>query len=96
MKPSWTRSAWADRRSIREYIAADNPRAALTLDELFSEKANRLVANPGIGRPGRVSGTRELIAHQSYILVYEVTADSVRVLRVLDAARKWPPQASGN
>lgn len=91
MKLAWTRAAAADRREIRDYIAQDNPAAALALDELFSEKASRLVDHPGLGRPGRVAGTRELVAHQNYILVYDVSGELVRVLRVLHAARQWPP-----
>jgi len=76
---------------IREYIAQDNPAAALAFDELMSEKALRLIDHPGLGRPGRVPGTRELTAHQNYVLVYDTNADLVRVLRVLHAARQWPP-----
>lgn len=91
MRLVWTRPANLDRKQIREYIAQDNPTAALALDELVSEKASRLVDHPGLGRPGRVDGTRELIAHQNYILVYDVAEDTVRVLRVLHAARQWPP-----
>jgi toxin ParE1/3/4 len=91
VKLAWTRTAAADRREIRDYIAQDNPAAALALDELFSEKASRLVDHPGLGRPGRVAGTRELVAHQNYILIYDVSGDLVRVLRVLHAARQWPP-----
>ncbi len=87
----WTRPAGIDRREIREYIAQDNPAAALALDELFSEKSGRLVDHPGIGRPGRVAGTRELVAHQNYIIIYDVAGDVVRILRVLHAARRWPP-----
>jgi addiction module RelE/StbE family toxin len=88
----WTRPAAADRREIRAYIAQDNPAAALALDKLFSEKAGRLVDHPNLGRPGRAAGTRELVAHQNFILVYDVAGDLVRVLRVLHAARQWPPQ----
>ena len=91
MKLVWTRQADTDRREIREYIAQDNPAAALALDELFSEKAGRLVDHPGLGRPGRIPGTRELVAHENYILVYDRTSDRVRVLRLLHAAGKWPP-----
>lgn len=91
MRLVWARPASADRKEIREYIAQDNPAAALALDELFSEKASRLVDHPGLGRPGRVTGTRELVAHQNYILIYDMADDLVRVLRVLHAARKWPP-----
>jgi len=92
VKLVWTRLAAADRREIREYIAQDNPTAALALDELFSEKAGRLADHSKLGRPGRVVGTRELVAHQNYILVYDVVGDLLRVLRVLHAARQWPPQ----
>lgn len=94
MKLVWTRPAREDRKAIREYIAADNPGAALDLDELLSEKAARLLDHPGLGRPGRLEGTRELVAHRNYILIYDVAGDLVRVLRVLHAARQWPP-ASG-
>jgi len=87
----WTPEALDDRRAIYEYIEADNPFAALRLDELFSEKVRHLIAHPRLGRIGRVSGTRELVVHKNYLLVYDITVDSVRVLRVLNAAMQWPP-----
>lgn len=86
MRLVWTRPAREDRKAIREYIAVDNPSAAIALDELFSEKATRLVDHPGLGRLGRVAGTRELVAHQNYILIYDTDGDLVRILRVLHAA----------
>ncbi|MBU8547237.1 MULTISPECIES: type II toxin-antitoxin system RelE/ParE family toxin [Roseomonadaceae] len=95
MKLVWTRPAAQDRRDIRAHIAQENPAAALALDELFSEKAARLVDRPQMGRPGRVTGTRELVAHQNYILIYDLAGDTVRVLRVLHAARQWPPARQG-
>lgn len=92
MRLFWTPEAIQDRVEIYDYIEADNPTAALALDELFAEKAGRLIDHPGLGRPGRVTGTRELVAHHNYILVYDVAGDLVRILRVLRAARQWPPQ----
>lgn len=57
----------------------------------------------GLGQPHRVASTRELVAHQNYILVYEVAGDLVRVLRVLHAAMlgrpvadKWPIDDAGS
>lgn len=94
----WTRPAHEDRKAIREYIGADNPRAALDLDELLSAKAARLLDHPGPGpgpgRAGRIAGTRELVAHGNFILSYDVSGGDVRVLRVLrvlHVARQWPP-----
>jgi hypothetical protein len=93
MKLVWTRLAWADRRAIRDYIGERNLRAALALDELISERTGSLSTHPEMGRPGRVVGTRELVIHPNYILVYDVSAHSVLVLRLLHAARQWPPDA---
>lgn len=90
MELFWTPEATQDRDEIYDYIEADNPVTALALDELFSEKASRLVDHPGLGRPGRAAGTRELVAHRNYILIYDLVGDLVRVLRVLHVARQWP------
>jgi addiction module RelE/StbE family toxin len=87
----WTGPAAADRREIREYIAQSNPAAALALDELFKSKAAKLLNLPQMGRPGRAAGTRELVAHRHYILVYDLAGDLVRILRVMHTARQWPP-----
>jgi len=35
--------------------------------------------------------TRELVVHKNYILIYDTTVELVRILRVLHAARQWPP-----
>lgn len=49
-------------------------------------------------RPGQhgiryrqIAGTRELIPHESYRLVYEVQADAVWILALVHTARLWPP-----
>lgn len=91
MKLLWTHMASADRKDIREYIENHNPAAALAIDELFSELASRLLDHPGLGRPGRVIGTRELVVHQNYVLIYDAVNDQVRILRVLHSAKQWPP-----
>ena len=91
MELRWVPEAIADRDAIYDYIEADDPAAALALDELFQEKAGRLVDHPRLGRTGKEAETRELVAHENYLLVYDVTGDIVRVLRVVHAARQWPP-----
>ena len=92
MRLLWTPVALNNRRQIREYIERDNSEAALALDELISEKAARLVDFPALGRRGRVAGTRELVVHRNYLLIYQVAGDTVRVLRVLHAAQQWLPR----
>jgi addiction module RelE/StbE family toxin len=91
VKLFWTLEARQDRRTIREYIAKENPAAALTLDELFTHKAGNLTHHPAMARPGRMHGTRELVVHPNHILVYDVAGDQIRILRVLHARRQWPP-----
>ena len=91
MKLFWTAEAITDRIDIYDYIETDNPAAALGLDELFSKAAERLQHHPMLGRAGRAGRTRELVAHENYVLVYDIAGDEVRILRVLHAARKWPP-----
>ncbi|HET9643053.1 MAG TPA: type II toxin-antitoxin system RelE/ParE family toxin [Burkholderiaceae bacterium] len=93
MRVRWTTQAEQDRLDIMTYIAGDNVRAAIAMDELFGEAASRLEEFPMIGKPGLVAGTRELIPHESYRLIYEVDepADTVWVLALIHTARQWPP-----
>jgi len=92
VKVVWTGPAVADRSAIREYIARDDPGAAVALDELISERCNMLLDQPNLGKKGRVEGTRELVIHKNYILVYDLSGDSVRILRVLHTALLWPKE----
>jgi addiction module RelE/StbE family toxin len=87
----WTRPASADRRRVYEFISADNLRAARKMDLIFAEKAEILTRFAEIGRPGRVSGTRELLAHRHYLLIYRILGDTVQILRLLHTSRQWPP-----
>ncbi len=87
----WTRPARADRHEIFKFIAADNLRAACKMDLIFSEKADILTSFPELGCAGRVPGTRELLAHRHYFLIYRISGDAVQILRLLHTARQWPP-----
>ncbi len=91
MKVRWTPEAERDRDDIWEYIANDNALAAVSMDELFSDAAAKLADYPLMGRAGQISGTRELIPHESYRLVYEVDGETVWVLALINTARQWPP-----
>jgi addiction module RelE/StbE family toxin len=88
----WAPRAKRDRAGIFDYIAADNPGAAISMDELFDKAAAMLEQHPKIGRPGRLPGTRELLAHKSYWLVYEIDGETIWVLTLVHTARQWPPK----
>ena len=90
MKVIWASSAEQDRAEILEFIGLDNPSAAITMDELFAEVSSRLEKHPLLGKPGRISETRELIPHANYRLIYEVQDDQVRILVLVHTARLWP------
>lgn len=91
MRVVWTPEAQQDRADVWDYIAVDNPRAAARMDQLFSDAAARLATQPKLGRAGRVPGTRELIPHKSYRLVYEIEGETLWVLTLVHTARLWPP-----
>jgi plasmid stabilization system protein ParE len=61
------------------------------LDALFSDAAARLVDHPKLGKAGKIPGTRELIPHESYRLVYEIDGETVWLLALVHTARQWPP-----
>jgi addiction module RelE/StbE family toxin len=91
----WTPDALQDRADVWDYIAADNPRAVARTDELFSDAAARLADHPKLGRSGKTQGTRELVPHESYRLVYKISGEAVWMLAWVHTARQWPPVATG-
>jgi toxin ParE1/3/4 len=86
----WREAARADLLSIVEYIAQDNLDAALARHG-DRGKAERLREQPKLYRPGRVSGTREMVVRPNYVVVYSESTIAVTILRVLHAAQMWPP-----
>ncbi len=89
----WSVLALADRNAIFEYIEADSPQSAVIVDERISAAVGRLKKSPGIGRPGRVEGTRELVIDRTpYVAAYQIADNSVRILRVLHGAQQWPEE----
>jgi addiction module RelE/StbE family toxin len=89
----WLPTAKQDFEDIVEYIAADNPVAAIEQGDEIEEQIFLLTSYPKIGRPGRVKGTRELvIVRTPYIAAYRIKGKTIQILRVLHGAQQWPTQ----
>lgn len=92
MRVRWLVRALHDLEDIADYIAQDNPAAALRMVDRVEECAAGLADHPERGRTGRVHGTRELVVTDTpYLVVYRLSASTVDVLRVLHGAQQWPP-----
>jgi toxin ParE1/3/4 len=95
MHLEWSLFAQTDRDAIFDYIEADSPRAAVAVDARIREQVETLARFPHSGRPGRIEGTRELVISRTpYIVAYRITGNTVRILRVLHGARRWPDDMS--
>jgi toxin ParE1/3/4 len=77
-------------QQIEDYIAQDNPSAAIDLWPHIEDQVASL-ADPNFPRRrGRVKGTLELVVHPNYVVVLEQTSDSVTAIDILHAAKKYP------
>jgi len=88
----WSPAAIADLTQLRTYIGEDDPSAAQQVALHIAHNVETLLpANPQIGRPGRVPGTRELVIPKTpFIVPYRIVDGTIEVLRVYHGARRWP------
>jgi len=87
MALKWTKTALRSVDEIAGFIAKDNPRRATSFVLELKEATQKLQVHPGMGRAGRVPGTRELVLHKNYIAIYRVRGDDVEILRLHHVAR---------
>jgi toxin ParE1/3/4 len=90
MAVKWLKTALYNIEAIAEFIAADNPERARTFVRELKTKTDLLAEFSGVGRAGRVAGTRELVLHENYIATYRVKGKHVEILRVRHVAQKHP------
>jgi plasmid stabilization system protein ParE len=62
------------------------------MDNRFSDAISRLAQHPDSGPAGIIAGTRELIPHQSYRIVYEQAVNAIWILALVHTSRQWPPE----
>ncbi|WP_085360948.1 type II toxin-antitoxin system mRNA interferase toxin, RelE/StbE family [Neisseria dumasiana] len=90
LKIEWSETALQNLDEIIGYIFEANPTAALSMIDLVKDAAQNLAAMPYLGRIGRCSGTRELIVHPNYIIVYKVNIYSIVIVNVLHTRQLYP------
>lgn len=88
----WLDEAKEDARNIVRFIAIEgkNPSAARRLKARLEEAPLPLSEHPYLHPAGRVPGTRELVAHPNYVIVYRVTATHIQIINVLHARQQYP------
>ncbi|MFS2125997.1 type II toxin-antitoxin system RelE/ParE family toxin [Pseudomonas sp. Pseusp97] len=86
----WRNRARTDLTDIIRYIAKEDPQAARRLLDRLQSAVVPLADHPHLHRTGRVPGTRELVAHPNYVLVYRVTAEHIEIVSVLHARQEYP------
>jgi toxin ParE1/3/4 len=93
-KVYWTQEAEQDLDNILSYyLEQAGFRVAESVYGRIKEQVGSLKIFPErTTRPGRVLGTREyVISRLPYIAIIDIDADTVSVLGVIHAARKYPP-----
>lgn len=87
----WKKQAINDLINIGQHIALDSREAAKKMIALIDARVRPLAAHPNLGRLGRKRGTRELVAHENYLVIYRVLTAKIEILRVKHSAQQWPP-----
>lgn len=89
MRIEWRPEARAGLLEILDYISEHDIPAASKLSQTIDTATSALSQHPFLYRPGRVSGTREIVVHPNYLVVYRVT-DRIDILNILHARREYP------
>ena len=92
MKIIWSVNAKNHLLEIISYITKDNISAAQSVKDQINTVVSRLSQSPMLGKPGRVEKTREIVVprYSNYIIVYEISNQTINILAVRHSARKWP------
>ena len=87
----WSARAIGHLADLRAYIARENPAAAARTATTLFAAVDRLAEFPNLGRPGRVSGTRELVVPGTrYLIPYRVRGERLEIIAVFHGRQRWP------
>lgn len=90
MPVEWRPEARAGLREILSYIAERNPAAAFSLFDAIERSTSALPMHPYLYRPGKVVGTREMVVHPNYIVVYRIAHSAIEIVNVLHSRQQYP------
>jgi len=90
----WRRAARRNLADILGVIATDSPTAARRMKGLIEGAVLPTSEHPYLFKAGRVPGTREIVAHPNYIVVYQVEATRIQVVAVLHTRQEYPLQTA--
>jgi plasmid stabilization system protein ParE len=91
MRLGWLRKALRNLDDEATYVAVDDATAARLVVKRVLDAVAQLERQPGLGRPGRVPGTRELVVGNTrHIVPYRVRGETVQILRVFHTSRRLP------
>jgi toxin ParE1/3/4 len=85
----WPPTALRDLQSVHEYTSGDSPDAADRVIGTLLDAIQALERSPGMGRRGRVPGTRELVV-APYVIAYRVEENVIALLAIIHGAQRWP------
>ena len=86
----WSTLASEQLEQLMAYIADDSPGAAQSLLNRIVEAAERLAEHQYMYRTGRKAGTREMVVHPNYLVVYRVALAMIDIVSVIHARREYP------
>ena len=91
MRIVWSPRAIGHLADLRAHIARDDPEAAARMATALLTAVERMAALPNLGRPGRVTGTRELVVPNTpYVVPYRLRGDRLEVIAVFHGRQRWP------
>jgi toxin ParE1/3/4 len=87
----WSPRAIGHLADLRAYIARENPDAAARTATTVLAAVDRVAVLPNLGRPGRVSGTRELVVPGTpCVIPYRLRGARLEIIAVFHGRQRWP------
>ena len=87
----WSRRAIKHLGWLREYIRKDSEQNAALVARRILHAVELLQHHPDLGLPGRLVGTRELVAPETpYVIPYRVRSARLELIAIFHGRQKWP------